>query len=79
MFKQMLKPMQSKSVVVNPHQSATIPAQVSTAQTGIDISSILGLMLPMMVIGMMGKMMGSVTSTGTKPVEVEVEAEVQAS
>jgi hypothetical protein len=64
--------MQSKSVVVNPYQSATIPAQVSAAQTGINISSILGLMLPVMVIGMMGKMMGSVTSTSTKPIEIEI-------
>jgi len=67
----MLKPMQSKSVVVHPSQSAIIPGQVSAAQTGIDISSILGLMLPVMVIGMMGKVMGSMTSTSTNPVEVE--------
>ncbi len=67
----MLKPMQSKSVVVHPSQSATIPGQVVAAQTGIDISSILGLMLPVMVIGMMMKVMGSVAGGGTKPVEVE--------
>ena len=69
----MLKPMQSRSVAVHPYQSATIPGQVATAQAGIgiDISSILGLMLPVMVIGMMGKVMSSVVGGSTKPVEVE--------
>ena len=66
-----MQPMQSRSVAVNPYQSATIPSQVAAAQTGIDISSILGLMLPVMVIGMMGKVMGSMTCGSTKPVEIE--------
>ena len=65
----MLKPMQSKSVVVHPSQSATIPGQVAAAQTGLDIGNILGLMLPVMVIGMMGKMMSGMMSGSTKPVE----------
>ena len=66
----MLKPMQSRSVVVHPSQSATIPGQVAAAQAGIDISSIVGLMLPVMVVVMMMKVMGSVVGGSTKPVEV---------
>ena len=62
----MLKPLQSKSVVVHPSQSAIISGQVTAAQTGIDISSILGPMLPVMVVVMMMKVMGSMVGGSTK-------------
>jgi hypothetical protein len=44
-----------------PLQAATIYTQQATAQQtgGIDISTLMNLMLPAMVIGMMMKMMGS--------------------
>jgi hypothetical protein len=42
-----------------PQQAASIYTQQATAQqtTGIDISTLMNLMLPAMVIGMMAKMM----------------------
>ena len=41
-----------------PQQSVSISAQQADQQTGgIDVSSILNLMLPVMIIGAMGKMM----------------------
>ena len=44
-----------------PLQAASIYTQPTTAQQtgGIDISTLMNLMLPVMVIGMMMKMMGS--------------------
>jgi hypothetical protein len=44
-----------------PLQAASIYTQPTTAQQtgGIDISTLMNLMLPVMVIGMMTKMMGS--------------------
>jgi len=51
---------------VIPNQSSVIPgivpAQADTG-IGIDISSILGLMMPMMIVGMMGKMMTGAMSS----------------
>lgn len=47
-----------------PQQATSIYAQQTTAQqTGsIDISSLLNLMMPVMIVGMMGKMMGGMVS-----------------
>jgi len=44
-----------------PLQAASIYTQQATAQqtSGLDISTLMNLMLPVMVIGMMTKMMGS--------------------
>ena len=44
-----------------PLQAASIYTQQATAQqtSGLDISTLMNLMLPVMVIGMMMKMMGS--------------------
>lgn len=58
----MIIPQQVKLVNIRPSQAATMPMQVSAAQNGIgiDISSLMGMMLPvmivMMMVGMMGKM-----------------------
>jgi hypothetical protein len=53
-----------------PLQATSILAQQTTAQptTGIDISTVMNLMLPVMVIGMMVKMI-SVTSNKKKQVQ----------
>jgi len=41
-----------------PKQAGTMPAQVSAAQTnGLDITAILNLMIPVMIMGLMMKMM----------------------
>ncbi len=40
-----------------PLQAAAIPATVGTAQTGIDIDSMMSLMITMMIVVMMMKMM----------------------
>jgi len=48
---------------VRPGQSSAMPLQVSAAQTGFDITAIMNVMLPMMIVvammGMMTRMMGS--------------------
>ena len=57
---------------VNPQQSGTIAVQsVLPAQTGtnLDISSLFGIMLPMMMVVMMMKVMGSVVGGSTKLVK----------
>jgi hypothetical protein len=38
-------------------QTPTMPMQVSTAQTGFDINSIINMMIPMMMMVMMMRMM----------------------
>lgn len=47
-----------------PMQSTSMYAQqTTTQQTGIDISSLLNLMMPVMIVGMMGKMMSGMMGT----------------
>jgi len=43
-------------------QSPTLPATIGAAETGIDMNSIMNLMLIMVVMVMMMKMMGQVTA-----------------
>jgi len=61
----MIKPQQVSRIgsSIYPYQAGMIP-MTSTAETsGIDISSLMGLMMPMMIVmmmmGMMGKMMAA--------------------
>jgi hypothetical protein len=53
-----------------PQQAASIYAQQTTAQQigGIDISSFMILMLPIMIIGMMGKMISGAFGKYKEPV-----------
>jgi len=60
------------TVRVKPQQSSTLAVQsVLPAQTGtsLDISTLFGIMLPIMVVVMMMKVMGSVVGGSMKPVE----------
>ncbi len=61
--------MQSYSMY--PAQSLTMPAAVGAAQTtGIDISGIMGMIMPLMIVGMMGKMMtGMMGTKSPKPLK----------
>lgn len=47
---------------MRPAQSTSMPMQVSAAQTGIDISAIMNMMIPMMIMMMMMKMMTGAVS-----------------
>ena len=51
---------------VQPQQATSIYAQQTTSQqtSGIDISGLINLMMPVMIVGMMMKMMAGMMSTG---------------
>jgi len=58
-----------------PQQSASISAQQTAQQTGgIDVSSIMNLMLPVMIIGTMGKMMSGAFGKHKEPVSATATA-----
>lgn len=64
----MVQTLQLGSFPMRPAQSPSIPMQVSAAQTtGIDIGAIMNMMLPMMIIGMMMRMMMGAVGGGEKP------------
>jgi hypothetical protein len=68
------QPLQAGSMFF-PQQAGAIPMQTTPAQTGIDISTIMNLMLPMMIVVMMMKMMmGSMGEMGEKPKPKELKA-----
>lgn len=68
----MIKPMQTTVLPrINAQQATTMQSTVLPAQTGtttgIDITSLLNLMVTMMIIGMMMRMMSGMMTTMTAP------------